>query len=160
MASTAVIAAVVSATLSSILGGGISYIVSSKVAKKQVQTQIALENEQRLCEWYEQSIALVQRTRDDWWEVMTSGEKDYEIDAKSTFLDRRDELREHAARGQGLGADEDVVQNLQQAASSIGHAVSELDSGKNLAVIEKETLLPTLHEVEEICKQKDVLIDN
>lgn len=91
---------------------------------------------------------------------MTSGERDYEIDAKSTFLDRRAELREHAARGQGLDADEDVIQNLQQAASSLGHAVSELDSGKNLATIEKETLIPTLDAIESVCEQKDVLTDN
>lgn len=44
---------------------------------------------------------------------MASGEKDYDIDPKSTFLNRRDELREHAARGQVIGVDGDVVQNLQ-----------------------------------------------
>lgn len=33
---------------------------------------------------------------------------------------------------------DDVVQHLQQAARSLGHAVSELDSGKQLATIEKE----------------------
>lgn len=86
---------------------------------------------------------------------MNSHEKDYEVDAKSTFLDRRDELPEHAAKGQGPGVDEDVVQNLQQAARSLGHAVSELDSGKQLATIEKETLLPTLDAIEETCQQKD-----
>lgn len=91
---------------------------------------------------------------------MTSGEKDYDIDAKSTFLDRRDELREHAARGQGLGADEDVVQDLQQAARGLEHAVSELDSGKQLATIEKETLLPTLDSIEATCNEKDLLSDD
>jgi len=155
MASPAVTAAVVSAVLSSILGGGISYLVSSRVAKEQVHTQIQAENQQRLREWYERSIALAQRTSDDWWDVMTSGEKDYDVDAKTTFLDRRDELREHAARGKAIGADENVVTDLHRAADSLGHAVSELDSGKQLAKIEKENLLPTLDAIEEACEQKN-----
>jgi len=155
MVSTVLISSIVSALLS----GGISYVVSSKVAEEQVEAQIRLENEQRLRNWYEETIALVQRTSDDWWDVMTSGEKDYEVDAKEKFLNRRDELREHAAKGRGIQADEDIVQDLQTAASAIGHAVSELDSGKSLATIEKEQLIPTLNLIEDACKKKDLLSD-
>ena len=155
MVSPAVTAALVGAVVSAVLGGIVSYLVSSSVAKEQVQTQMELENDQRIREWYERSIALVQRTSDDWWDVMTSGEKDYDIDAQSTFLNRRDELREHAAKGRGLGVDEDIITDLHLAADSLSHGVSELDSGKQLAKIEKETLLPTLDSIEEACQQKD-----
>ena len=153
MLSPAITASIVSALLSGI----ISYLVSRKVAKEQVQTQIQLENQQRLREWYERCIVLVKRTSDDWWEVMTSREKEYDIDAETKFLDRREELREHAARGKGLGADEEVVQDLQRAAGSLGHAVGELDSGKQLATIEKKTLLPTLDSIETACREKEIV---
>ncbi len=155
MVSPAVTAAIVGAFVSAVLGGIVSYLVSSSVAKEQVHTQMELENDQRIREWYERSIALVQRTSDDWWDVMASGEKDFDIDAESTLLNRRDEIREHAAKGRGLGVDDEIVTDLHRAADSLNHAVSELDSGKQLAKIEKETLLPTLDNIEEECQQKD-----
>lgn len=148
---------VIAAIISTILGGGVSYFVSSSVAEDQVQAQMQLENEQRMQEWYERAIALAQRTSDDWWEVMTSGEKDYEVDAETIFIDRRDELREHAARGKGIGADEDVIVNIQQAAADLNYAVSQLDSGKQLASIEKESLLPALDTIEKKCNRKSVV---
>lgn len=151
MVSSAVTAAIVGA----VLGGVVSYLVSSSVAKKQVQAQIKLENDQRVREWYERSIALAQRTEDDWWDVMPSGEKDYDIDAQTKFLNRRDELREHAAKGSGIGVDDAIVTDLRRAADSLGHAVNELDTGKQLAKIEKGALLPTLDSIENACKKKD-----
>jgi len=86
---------------------------------------------------------------------MNSHENDYDVDAESTFLDRRDELREHAARGRGLGVDDDVVTDLHHAAASLGHAVNELGSGKQLANIEKGTLMPVLDKIEATCQDKD-----
>ncbi|TKX79539.1 hypothetical protein EXE53_15350 [Halorubrum sp. SD626R] len=152
--------AVIAALISSIFGGAVSYLVSNKVAKRQVQEEMKLENEQRMREWYERANALAERTNDDWWEVMTSGERDYEVDAKTIFLDRRDELREHAAQGKGLGADEAVIENLQQAAADLDFAISQLDSGKELASIEKESLLPTLDKIEEECNEITVALSS
>jgi hypothetical protein len=148
-----------SSVVSAVLSGGISYVVSSRVAEEQVEAQIQLENEQRLREWYEQTIALVQRTHDDWWDVMASGEKDYDVDAKEKFLTRRDELRQHAAQGRGMQADETVVYDLKKAADAIGYAVNDLDSGESLATIEKADLIPTLDSIEDACKEKDLLSD-
>lgn len=71
---------------------------------------------------------------------MASGEKDYDVDAQSKFLNRRDELREHAAKGRGLGVDETLVPDLRRAADSLRHTVDEHDSGKDLAKIEKGEL--------------------
>lgn len=144
---------VTASVISALLSGAISFFVSKRVAKEQAREQMRLEHQQRLREWYERCIALAQRTNDDWWEVMASGESDYDVDSEEIFLARRDELREHAARGQGLGADEEVVQNLKQASGHLNYATSKLDSGRKLADIEGD-LLPLLDLTEEMCEEK------
>lgn len=156
MASSAISAAVISAVLSGI----ISYFVSRKTATSQVRTQFEYQNMQKRKEWYEQAISLANRAEDDWWDAMGSGEKEYKVDAQSIFLERRDELREHAAKGEGLGVDVEVIVDLQGASDCFSQAANDLNSGADLATIEKKHLLPALDAVIEKSKEKEPIPAN
>lgn len=153
------LSAAISAIISAIVSGAISYVVSSKVTKEKVETRIKLENEQRLKEWYERSVELARRTNDNWIDMMIGARRDYNMDIKDTFLNRHEELREHAARGEALGADKEVIQQLQKAARSLWDTVHQYDGGRSVADIETNSPIPTLESIEETCNQKESIFD-
>lgn len=144
---------------SAIVGGIVSYFVSRHVAKEKIRTEYDLQSQWDKREWYKHSGTLAELVEHDWWEVMTSGEADYEVESADIFVERRDELREHAAEGKTLGVNEDVVLNLEQAAADLNYAINNLNDGAELADIEKE-LLPVLDSIEAGSQNKvDVLSD-
>lgn len=153
------LSATISAIISAIVSGAISYVVSRKVTKEKMETRIKLENEQRLNEWYERSVELARRTNDNWVDMMVGARKDYNMDIKDTFLNRHEELREHAARGEALGADKEVIQQLQKAARSLWDTVYQYDGGRSVSDIETNSPIPTLESIEETCNQKESVLD-
>jgi len=139
--------------LGAVAGGIVSYFVSGKVARDQIEAQYNLRNKRERRDWYKKANELAELTLSDWYDVMSSGEVDHDVDATGKFDTRREELRKHAAVGQSLNVDYDVVSNLEQAAADLSLALTQLDSGKDLAEIEHR-LDPMLEEVQEESQEK------
>ncbi len=128
--------------------------MAPRIAERKAEKQFELQNEQKRLDWYERAATLAERTEDDWWDVMNRGEARYEIDAVDIFRSRRDELREHAARGEAVGVDSDTTEMLQSAAADLNLAVNRLDDGHELAKIEKGSLLRTLDNIKSESKER------
>jgi len=135
-------------------GGAVSWYLAPRIAERKAEKQFELQNEQKRLDWYERAATLAERTEDDWWDVMNRGEARYEIDAVDIFRSRRDELREHAARGEAVGVDSDTTEMLQSAAADLNLAVNRLDDGHELAKIEKGSLLRTLDNIKSESKER------
>ena len=129
-------------------GGIVSYIVSGRVAREQIEAQYSLQNKRERREWYKKANELAELASSDWYDIMNSGEVDYEVSSTETFQSNREELRKHAAVGQSLDVDYEIVSELEQAAANFKLALSHLDSGTDLAAIEHE-LIPMLNKVQE-----------
>jgi hypothetical protein len=139
--------------LGAIAGGIVSYFVSGKVARDQIKAQYSLQNKRERRDWYKRANELAELTLSDWYDVMTSGEVPHNVDATGKFDTRREELRRHAAVGQSLNVDYETVSKLEQAAADLSLALTQLNSGKDLADIEHE-LDPMLEEIQEESQEK------
>jgi len=56
---------------------------------------------------------MLDEANNDWWDVMTSQDKAWEVEPLDTFRERRNEIRQHAAEGKALGIDEDLLNRLR-----------------------------------------------
>ncbi|MFD1513021.1 hypothetical protein [Halomarina rubra] len=148
-----IVASVFGALAGAIAGGAISYVVSLRVAKEQVEAQYGSQTRRARYDWYTQANALAEVTEADWYDVMNRREVDHDVRPVERFTNRRDELRDHAAKGGPLDVDEQVVDGLEQLAADLNHALTQLDSGVKLAAIERE-LHPTIEQVQETANQQ------
>lgn len=130
------IAQIGTVVLSSLLGGIVSYFVSKRVAADTAEKQYSMDSRRNRLEWHKKTRKLASLVEEDWFEVVTQSEAEYEVDDTDIFITRRDELREHAAEGKALNIDFDITQRLDQLAAELNVALNELDSGKQLAEIE------------------------
>lgn len=149
----ALLAQIGTVVLSVGLGGLVSYCVSKKIAAETAEKQYEMENRRNRLNWYKQTSKLAARTEDDWWEVMNRGEAKYEVNATEIFTTRRDKLREQAAEGETLNVNFDTTQDLNQLAAEIDLALNKLDSGGELAEIEKR-LLPIVDDLDSKAEKK------
>lgn len=136
------------AVISAILSGFISW----RVAIRTTERRIELQQEQREREWYEKAVTLLDEANNDWWDVMNSQNKVWEVESLDTFRERRDEIRQHTAEGRALGIDEDLLNRLRSIAATFRAAAGKLQSGEALAKIEKESLMPEMERVEKTQK--------
>lgn len=132
--------------LGAIAGGIVSYFVSGKVARDQLEAQYNLQNKRERRNWYQKANELAELASSDWYDVMTSGEVDHDVNAVEKFQNRRETLRKHAAVGHSLDVEYEVVSKLEQAASNFNLALAHLDSGTDLADIEHQ-LNPLLDDI-------------
>lgn len=144
---------IITTLLGAVAGGIVSYFVSGKVARDQIETQYSLQNKRERRDWYKRTNELAGLASSDWYDVMNSGKVDYEVNPTEKFQSNREELRKHAAVGQSLDVDYEVVSKLEQSAANFKLSLSHLDSGTNLADIEQE-LIPMLSEVQEESHEK------
>lgn len=132
----------------------LSGLISWRVAIRTTERRIELQQERREREWYEKTVTIIDQANDDWWDVMASHEKAWEVEPLDTFQNRRDEIRQHAAEGKALGINEELLNRLRSIAGSFEIAADSLQSGEDLAKIEKGSLMPEMQRVEETVEER------
>jgi len=121
---------------------GISGLVSLLVARHTVDKRVDEERQRDVEKWYVEAGVQAELAETDWSnEILSEGST--EGPSEQVLRNRASKLEEHAAKGNFLDVDGDVVSALQQISASYRYAALLLerdnrDSGSELKEIEDE----------------------